>query len=234
MRKFYLLCIGVTCLNLIGYSQNTLFRNNYFTIGNQYPVYRISNLNSDTVIISGSNTQWNFSDATFDVLDTVTALEPSETVFYNQPDVNYNTTELCLYSTDNFLYIEDNMFSYFHSNDESIEFAGEWADNPTWEYYYYHFQDPEQYFAFPFNYEDSFTDQFLSTAYDMSGSGQHKGWGTRTVVADGFGTLIMPDKTYSNCLRLKATINYSDSSGLWGVEHYTKYQYTWFALIRFT
>lgn len=230
MRKNYLLFFGVLFCSLSSFSQHTLVRQNYFTLGNQYTLYRITAMNVNTVQISGNNAIWNFSDAELTEPDTVTALEPSATVFYSDPNVNYNTTQLCLNSTNQLQQIENNMFSYFHSSNNEISFGGEWADNATWEFYFHHFDDPEQYFAFPFTYGDSFTDAYLSTGYDMSGSGFHKQWGERTVVADGTGTLMMPDKTYTDCLRLKATIHYSDSNGVWGVSDYTRYQYTWFDL----
>jgi len=52
---------------------------------------------------------------------------------------------------------------------------------------------------------DTFSDIFSSPSYNFNGQG------TSTINADGYGTLILPNGTYSNVLRLKITQNETDT-----------------------
>jgi hypothetical protein len=125
---------------------------------------------------------------------------------------------------------DNNLYSYYVSDESTVEFIGDWADNGSWETWGYHLTDTEKYFKFPFTLNNNFQDSFHGTSFDMSGSGLHTFQGIREVEADGFGTLILPTQVFTNCLRIKSTRQYSDSSLVFGVRENVQLTYTWFQL----
>ncbi len=209
--------------------QNTINRNNYFKLGNSYNYVYLEDIVKDSVIIAGSDVIWDFSNCTQTAqFDTMHAIDPSTTPFFN----NYNISNLCLYEPLGMEYdYDDNLYNYYLSDDSSIQFIGNWADNGTWETWYYHLTDPEKYFNFPLSFNDSFQDSFAGSLYDMSGSGLHTLHGTRDIIADGYGTLILPTVIYTDCLRIKSTRITIDSSSTWGIIIWTEIKYTWFQLM---
>ncbi len=60
----------------------------------------------------------------------------------------------------------------------------------------------------PFSYNQKITESYTTT-YTVNGM-DFSGKGTVIIEADGFGTLILPNKTYANTLRIKITQNQSD------------------------
>ena len=73
------------------------------------------------------------------------------------------------------------------------------------------YSDPETMITFPFNFEDSGSDDF-----EGSVAGLVTRTGTVTFEYDGYGTLILPSGTVENVARVKVTENYTDSSSLGG------------------
>ncbi|HKR03403.1 MAG TPA: T9SS type A sorting domain-containing protein [Bacteroidia bacterium] len=232
INKFkHSLTILFSFCSLFVFGQNTISRNNYFISGNSYPYVFLDNIEKDSVVVSGNNAVWDFSNSVqSSQFDTLYAIDPATTVFYNDPNVNYNISNLCLFEPlgQPFSY-DDNLYSYYTSDPASIHFIGNWANNGIWEVWYYHLTDTEKYFAFPFSLNDNFQDSFSGSAIDLSGTGFHSLYGTRNVQADGFGTLILPSMIYPNCLRLKSVRNVIDSS-MFGYNYQTRIFYTWFQL----
>lgn len=62
----------------------------------------------------------------------------------------------------------------------------------------------------PFSYKDTVIESY-TTSYTVNGM-DFSGTGTVNIEADGFGTLILPDKTYTNTLRIKITQKQTDTS----------------------
>jgi hypothetical protein len=211
-------------------AQNTIYRSNYFSLGNSYPYVFLDSVEMDTVLISGSNVIWDFSSAVQTQFDTLHAIDPANTIFYNDPNVNYNISDLCLYEPGQPFSYNSNMYSYYISDNSAVYFIGNWANNGIWESWYYHLTDTEKCFAFPFSLNDNFQDSFAGSSYDMSGSGIHAYQGMINVMSDGFGTLIFSNITYSNCLRVKSIRSLSDSSML-GVHTFSYITDTWFQTV---
>jgi len=231
--KYFFLFVFLFCFSSQhGRGQNTIYRNNYFNLGNSYPYVFLDSMKKDTVLLTGNNVTWNFSNALqTSQIDTLYAIDPSTTIFYPNPNVNYDISNLCLYEPLGKSYqYDDSLYNYYISDSSSIYFVGNWAYNGLWENWYYHLADTEKYFAFPFSFNDNFQDSFIGTYYDMSGSGSHTVQGTRNVAADGFGTLILLSTIYSNCLRIKSVRNGSDSS-MTGIFYFTQITYSWFQLM---
>ncbi|MEI6061296.1 MAG: T9SS type A sorting domain-containing protein [Bacteroidota bacterium] len=219
-------------LSLLVNGQTTIDSRNFFTSGKAYPIQYLTNIKKDTILYSGINSTWDFSNAILSgQKDTVFAMDPSATIFFNDPHTNYSLSDLCLFqpagSSGTY---DDNLYSYYISNASGVEFIGEWAYNGSWESWYYHMTDTEKCFQFPFSFNDNFQDTFHGSSYDMSGSGWHTFHGTNQVEADGFGTLLLPTQVYTNCLRIKSTLQFSDSSATFGVSNSVHLTYTWFQL----
>lgn len=212
------------------FSQSILERENYFIQGHLYPYQRLNNIKYDSVAFQGNGITWDFSSATSSgTFDTLFTPDPAGTIFFNDPGVNYYLSNLCLYYPGGIVGgIDDSLYNYFISTPDSVKFLGTWAYNGIWELWWYHLTDAELYFKFPFSYTDSVADSLLGSAYDMSGFGQMIIQGQRTIVYDGYGTLVLPGITYSNCIRIKShrTVIYV---GIWGSMPVSEIYYYWFS-----
>lgn len=89
------------------------------------------------------------------------------------------------------------------------------------------YSDFEDYMHFPFSYTNSFTDTWAAQFF--SGS-QFWRTGTTTVTADGYGTLITPQGTYTNVMRVHFVQVYQDSAfiGAPYIITYNNDQYYWY------
>jgi hypothetical protein len=227
--RFCLLTIVVLVFSGKLFSQTILQRANYFIQGNFYPYKDLNNIEFDSVVYEGSGVTWDFSNATSNMnIDTLFTPDPAGTIFYNDPMVNYNLSNLCLYFPGGIMGgIDDSLYNYLISTPYSVNFLGNWAYNGFWETWWYHLTDAELYFTFPFSYTDSVADSLSGSAWDMSGFGQMNIQGRRTIVYDGYGTLILPGVTYTNCIRIKSHRT-GAYSGTWGGIAINEIYYYWF------
>jgi len=91
------------------------------------------------------------------------------------------------------------------------------------------YSDPEEVLHYPFNYTNTYVDNFSSVF--VSGGYTFYRSGTVTVTADGYGTLILPNGTYSNVMRVHFVEDYQDSTDLGGFPYvipYTNDEYMWY------
>jgi hypothetical protein len=76
------------------------------------------------------------------------------------------------------------------------------------------YTDPDEHLTFPITFGDKNTDRFEGTLdVDIDGFGtvrSHR-YGTTTIEADGYGTLILPNGTYTNVLRVHLLSEQTDS-----------------------
>jgi len=82
---------------------------------------------------------------------------------------------------------------------------------------------------FPFTYTDTYTDNF-SVTFTNQGTTFNRA-GTITVTADGYGTLILPDGTLNDVLRVHVVEEYTDNYTLGGVPNTISYYsdiYLWY------
>lgn len=91
------------------------------------------------------------------------------------------------------------------------------------------YSNPEDFLHFPFAYTNSYTDtwagQFTSSGYTFYRTG------STTVTADGYGTLITPNGTYNNVMRVHFVQVYQDSAYI-GTPYVTTYnndEYMWYS-----
>jgi len=71
------------------------------------------------------------------------------------------------------------------------------------------YSDPEDYLRFPFTMGSTYTDHFVCN-YEAGANYTREG--NSTVTADGYGTVITPNGTYTNVLRVHITQQYHDST----------------------
>lgn len=231
MKSFFSLSIFILlfCTGNV-FSQTILTRANYFSRDSIYPFVQLTNVEYDSIAYQGNGVTWDLSNISSNgVFDTMSSLNPTITPFYNQPSVNYHLSDLCLFYPNGTTSggIDDNSYHYFISNQDSVSFLGNWANNGMNELVDYHLTDPELFFHFPLSYGDSITDSLKGSAYDMSGLGLFDIKGSKTIQYDGFGTLIIPGYTYKNCIRIK-TVKNSTWTMQWGPIVMNETHYYWF------
>lgn len=88
------------------------------------------------------------------------------------------------------------------------------------------YSDPQDLIQYPMTYSDSFSDSFTGQ-FSSSGSSFTRS-GTTTVQADGYGTLMTPAGTFTDVLRLKTTMQYSDAIAGQVIVSYQEERWTWY------
>lgn len=113
--------------------------------------------------------------------------------------------------------------SYLKTSATALQFYGGLSGTTVMSY-----SNPEDFLHFPFAYTNTFSDpwavQFLSGGYTFYRTG------TTTVTADSYGTLITPNGTYSNIMRVHYVQVYQDSAyiGTPYIITYNNDEYIWY------
>ncbi len=229
-RRFIVLFVVLNLLHTVGsHAQFTLERKHYFTIGNLYPCTYYNGTSYDTIVHSGPNAVWDFSGLlSVDHEDSLYSILPDTTPFFNAPNTNYNLATLGLWEVNGSMPgFTNSFYSYLVEDSGFVSFLGDWGAAGNYELGYHHYPDPKLYFQFPFQYGDSVTDAFDGSGFDFSGSGYHHFYGDRTIIADGYGDLMINGNFHANCLRIKVTAQNNDSSMFW-IYNNTFVEYYWF------
>jgi len=126
-----------------------------------------------------------------------------------------------LYPNSNFCFFDPALtafvsYEYDNFSTDSITNWGSYEPSTAHEI----FQDPDKHMIFPFNYGQSFSDNYAKTNYSDATTVSSYQTGSRTVNFNGFGTLILPQGTYSNV----ALITELRTNSL-GPD---SYEYTWY------
>jgi hypothetical protein len=136
---------------------------------------------------AGTNQIWDFSD--LKCISTRTSV------------VMKNTQRLAKFSNSNFEVNESESNQFYNISENSLQYNGITTSDVILQY-----DVPIIKMKYPFTYGNSFDGVF-------SGSGTHNGAsqinvkGTYNVVADGYGTLILPNNVIGNVLRVKSVTN---------------------------
>jgi hypothetical protein len=107
-------------------------------------------------------------------------------------------------------------YNYYLYNADSVSSVGSYDPSAAHEI----FQNYDKHLIFPFNYGQSFADNYSKTNYSNATTISSYQTGTRTVSFNGFGTLILPQGTFNNV----ALVSESRTNSLGPVS----YEYTWF------
>ncbi|MGZ3863390.1 MAG: T9SS type A sorting domain-containing protein [Bacteroidia bacterium] len=106
-------------------------------------------------------------------------------------------------------------YEYYNFSADSMTRTGTYDPSTAHEIY----SDPDKRLIFPFSYGQSFSDNYKKTNYSNSTTVSSVQTGSRTVTFNGFGTLILPQGSFSNV----ALISELRTNSLGGNE----YTYTW-------
>jgi hypothetical protein len=141
----------------------------------------------------GAGVTWDFSGLVDDGSSaTSTVLSPGSTPYAaNFPTANYASQGV------------SGNYGYFLVNQTTVEMHG--MQGPAT---YLIYSNPERLMKFPFSFSDVSADVFFATGLT---SDTYDRFGTNTLAADGYGTLILPTGTYNNVLRVHLVQTYRDS-----------------------
>jgi hypothetical protein len=174
------------------YSQITLdYTNSIEQNNNAYMYYTFSTFNYSEIHKTGSNLIWDFSDYTPSntSVSTSTYIQNPESPLFpgaQQEELNEET------QTSNF-------FSY---DETGLYIIGQFIENAQ-----LHFSN-RAYLQYPLTYESVYTDDFEGTV--INGPNTFDRLGSYKIESDGYGTLLLPDQTFNNVLRVVLTYTYSD------------------------
>ena len=158
---------------------------------------------------SGANQVWSFP--TLNKIDSTNA-------FYMLPS---NTPYANLFPTSN-LALLDTCYNYYNKQSTFFEVVGYYSHGEP-----VYYQNPETILTFPFTYNSTMSDNFI-TGFTVNGDSVYE-TGTETALGDGYGTINLPFGTFFNSLRIKHIINLYDSSITYQQGFHTTYTvYEWY------
>ncbi|MBX7107379.1 MAG: T9SS type A sorting domain-containing protein [Chitinophagales bacterium] len=163
---------------------------------------------------SGANITWNFS-----------SLVPSgETVTYEYVAPEGTPFASSFPSASIVQNVLNSLYIYYNVNESSQSLLGIGGSVMVEVY-----DNPELLISFPFTYNSTLTDPF-SASYEILGLTNYH-FGTHTLTADAYGTLILPTGTYNNVLRVKSNTDAKDSMYIFGsstVNHDVTSSWIWY------
>ncbi|MEA1877655.1 MAG: T9SS type A sorting domain-containing protein [Bacteroidota bacterium] len=227
MKTILALLLAATAL--AGQAQVTLTRSNSgLEIGDQYAVKTVDPMQLVTNIdptITGANHTWDFSDMNSTFLDGAISIcvDPETTPFIDSLD----HADICIKTKDQ----SEGPYQYFVVTDQQMELVGMgWQQTGNTSFTSYH--EGLTALQFPSNYEDAYTDNYVAEMITVAHGLFMLDTATMSIVADGYGTLITPETTYNNVLRLKRT-TISQSYTIYDGEimptgTHTTIEYQWF------
>lgn len=207
MKKIYLLSFLITGFCLTASKAQTLTATGCNpTIGE---VYNRVLTNSFSQGSSGTGQTWNIS--------TLTGTSSSATVVSvgSTPNgSNHPLTNIAFYDGANYTYYKTSSTAYqLYGIEASVSIV---------------YSNPEDFMRYPFSYSNTYTDTWAATF--TSGVFFNRK-GSTTLTADGTGTLITPNGTITNVIRVHSVQIYSDSADLGGTPYVITYnndQYFWY------
>lgn len=194
MNKLLLSSLSCVLLNF-AFAQPTIQSTSFYpTIGESFT------LNYGNYIAPGSagnNVTWDLSSLNSSTTVTVNALAPN---------ASFPGTEMSLTYTG-----QSSLFVDFTPTQYNINGMHVISSNTTISY-----SDPMQYLEFPMTMGDSFVDNFEAT-FSSSGFAFTR-TGTISVNVDGYGTLITPQETHTNVLRVHSVQQYTDDFSMGSID----------------
>jgi hypothetical protein len=158
---------------------------------------------------SGANATWDFSDLPNGTVSSGTLVAASTTPYAST------------FTNANVAASASGSYSYVKSDAATSSTCGFVAAGGA---IILHYDNEEDVLQYPLTYQGTFSDDFHST---FTSGVTFERTGTITVVADGYGTLILPWGTINNVLRVHATEEYADNSDITDLT-YTSDLYYWY------
>lgn len=147
------------------------------------------------IATAGANANWDASalvkDAAIPVIN-YTVSDPAGTTYAaDYPNANWHFTDPALVA------IIGN--TYYSLSADSFVLWGAHTTGSAYEIY----DNPEMDLAFPFAYNQAVVNTYSKTNYNAAGGVSSYQTGDVTLTYDGYGTLVLPNGTYSNVVRVK-------------------------------
>lgn len=180
-------------------------------IGDERPVHYVdTDFNPGD---AGINVTWDFSGLQQSYEVTWYAVTPESTGFYEM----YPASDIAFHIPGtNRLADENNGWTFYDTGDgEEISLLGSVILIPGGDGFdttYFILEDPDLLFQFPMTYPDQFSDDIsgISVVYFEGQQFELDRSGTTTTEVDGYGTLITPEGTFNNVIRVKRTEDFTD------------------------
>jgi hypothetical protein len=163
----------------------------------------------------GVNQTWNFSSLTSSSTQTDIIVDATTTTNASSfPNASFAT-----YTASNSFY------NYFSATSSALSIEGYVYGPPS--NLIIPYSDPQIVLTYPFSMGSTFIDNYSGTY--TSGPNTIIRTGVDTVTADGYGTLILPNGTFTNALRVLVIDNYADTTSL-GAPYalFTMTTYNWY------
>ena len=153
--------------------------------------------------MAGNNVTWDFSNLTI-TPDAFSQeyIDPANTPYTS----DYPSANLAVVSGGG----AATSYAYYIIQSGDFELIGTASDQLNGPY-----DDPDLLLSTPFSFGDQFSDDFSGTTVSVAGTSYF--YGSKTVEADANGTLILPDVTFDNVLRVKMVQTRTDSFEIPGV-----------------
>ncbi|MFZ6050618.1 T9SS type A sorting domain-containing protein [Halocola ammonii] len=206
MKKLILSLTTTFCV-LTAFTQITVTASEHNpSVGDQFTQQIVSSLPGGfNAGPSGEDVTWDFSSlepsssAPVDIESSSNADFPEADIFFNQQGTN----------------------TYFGTGNNAFTFYGTSGSGASIIY-----TDGQDQMRFPFTYGDSYSDTYSGTI-DIFGQNFDRE-GTVDVTSDGYGTLITPEETFSNALRIQIVRNAQESTSGQVVTTTTDTIYFWY------
>ncbi len=218
MKKFYFLASFVLCTAMLMAQPTVQFPQNAPEIGDVTEIQYVS-FDGLSPEPSGANVTWDYSGLTSSSGGQILAIAPSEAPSGEQ----FPTASVALNMGDSlYTFVLANTDGYFYLGSKTLI-----GSVPSLLIY----SDSRTFLKFPFTYNDTYFDTYkgiiTTSMADLHVSAVTEMW------ADAYGTLILPDGTYSNVLRTVTVDAEIDSVFVGGkfVKEILidRIQYSWFA-----
>ncbi|HEX7414110.1 MAG TPA: T9SS type A sorting domain-containing protein [Bacteroidia bacterium] len=146
---------------------------------------------------AGTSQTWNLATFTTSATSTYTAVNPSSTPYAS----SFTNANVCEATTS--------YYGYYKTSSTALQIYGNVVSSGTTTTVM-PYSNPEDFMHFPFTYTNSYTDTWATTF--LSGGYTYYRKGADSTKADGYGTLILPNGTFNNVLRVHFVQNYYDSA----------------------
>jgi hypothetical protein len=174
--------------------------------------YNIQNCNFINPGNAGANQTWNLSAMIGTSVVSTSYVAPSSTPHGSSfPNSNIAWS------------IPSSSVSYYNASSSAMQYYGFAAGSLVMSY-----ANPEDVLHYPFTYNNSYSDNWNTVYYNGAYTFYRNG--TTNVIADGYGTLITPEGTYNDVLRVHLVQSYQDSAFI-GVPYIATYhndEYRWY------
>lgn len=198
MKKLITLSVS-SILSISGLFAQPVFENTVFPIiGDSVNYISLSDGQGILPGTTGSNVTWDFSNLNLTGSNfSISYIDPSSTGNSSLfPEANIAK------------YYSANQIEYYKKTNDSLNFYGDATTGVGVRYYH----NPRLNLKVPFNFGESFSDDFASNFINGNGFSVTR-TGTVQSIFDGYGTLVLPNITIPNCIRIKTARYVHDIQG---------------------